>query len=66
MFVPSRNLGKRLLGTIGSWRWIVILSAIFLHLKKTPITEIGRSRLHGSLAAEQMTGIGVGQASIQI
>ena len=47
-------------------RWIVILSAIFLHLKKTPITDLVRSRLRGSLAAEQMTGIGVGRASIQI
>jgi hypothetical protein len=33
---------------------------------KAPITDLGRSRLRGSLAAVQMTGIGVGRTSIQI
>jgi hypothetical protein len=47
-------------------RCTVILGAIFLRLKKTPIADLGRSRLRGSLAAVQMTGIGAGRASIRV
>jgi hypothetical protein len=36
------------------------------HPQEWLITDLGRSRLRGSLAAVQMTGIGAGRASIQI
>jgi hypothetical protein len=36
------------------------------HLQNVRYKDLGRSRLRGSLAAVQMTGIGAGPASIQI